>query len=68
MAATPVTHRCTPPPPPCFAAGADKLTGDSRCSTLRRVSKPCHCTATIHFSSPLLTGIATTALNTYLLR
>ena len=39
-----------------------------RRTALRRVSEPCHRTAMIHFSSPLLTGIAATALNTYSLR
>jgi hypothetical protein len=58
--ATPVTHRRTPPPPPCFAAGADKLTGDSRRPTLRHVSKPRHRIAVIHFSLSSITRMTAT--------
>jgi hypothetical protein len=47
-------------PPSCFAAGADKLTGDSRCLTLRHVSKPRHRIAVIHFSLPSITGMTAT--------
>jgi hypothetical protein len=50
----------SPSYPPCFAAGADKLTGDSRCPTLRHVSKPRHCIAVIHFSLPSITGMTAT--------
>jgi hypothetical protein len=50
----------SPSYPPCFAASADKLTGDSRRPTLRRVSKPRHCIAVIHFSLPSITGMTAT--------
>jgi hypothetical protein len=60
-----VTHRRSP-----LALRPEQISSPMNRSrtALRRVSESCHHTATIHFSAPLLAGIAATAWNTYLLR
>jgi hypothetical protein len=55
---TPVTHR--PTPPLCFAAVADKFTGDSRLPAVCHVLEPLHRIAVNPCASPWLVGVTAT--------